>query len=165
MIGIGYDLLLYLHAQPAPMRPISLSPSLNKMPTLRSATFLASLWPCHQCSHLNDSSMNKKCCFSCQARKDGLAQLSAKGGSTSTSRAAAPDIRRRACWQQQRILPRQEWPVKQRIPSQGRESNREGGKEKTSISRIRRSIVSAATTIASSSTPNASNHNIPIVGV
>ena len=128
MIGIGYDLLLYLHAQPAPMRPISLSPSLNKMPTLRSATFLASLWPCHQCSHLNDSSMNKNCCFSCQARKDGLAQLSAKGGSTSTSRAAAPDIRRRACWQQQRILPRQEWPVKTMHPLAGTGVQQRGGK-------------------------------------
>ena len=33
--------------------------SLNKMPTLRSATLLASPWPCHQCSHSNDSRVVK----------------------------------------------------------------------------------------------------------
>ena len=89
LIGIGCDLLLYLHAEPAATRPISLSPSLNKMPTLRSATLLASSWPCHRCSHSNDSSRNKKRCSSCRAWRDGLAPLSAKGGGTSTSGAAA----------------------------------------------------------------------------
>ena len=93
LIGIGYDLLLcYLHAKPAPTRLISLSPSLNKMPTPQSTTLLASSWPCHQCSHLNDSSRNKKHCFSCQAWRDGLAPLSAKGGGTSMSRSAVSDV-------------------------------------------------------------------------
>jgi hypothetical protein len=45
-------------------------------------------WLCHQCSHSNDSSKNKKRCSLCQAWRDGLAPLSAKGG-TSTLRAAA----------------------------------------------------------------------------
>ena len=48
------------------------------MSTLRSDTLLASSWPCHQCSHSNDSSRNKKRCSSCQAWRDGLAPLSAK---------------------------------------------------------------------------------------
>jgi hypothetical protein len=59
------------------------------MPTLRSDTLLASSWPCHRCSHSNDSSRNKKRCSSCRAWRDGLAPLSAKGGGTSTSGAAA----------------------------------------------------------------------------
>ena len=59
------------------------------MPLLRSATLLASSWPCNRCSHLNDSSRNKKCCSSCRAWRDGLAPLSAKGGGTSMSGAAA----------------------------------------------------------------------------
>jgi hypothetical protein len=63
-------------------------PSLNEMPLLQSATLLALSWLCHQCSHSNDSNTNKKCCFLCQALRDGLAPLSAKGG-TSTSGAAA----------------------------------------------------------------------------
>jgi hypothetical protein len=61
------------------------------MPTLRSATLLASPWLCHGCSHSNDSIKNKKCCASCRAWRDGLAPLSAKGG-TSTSRAAASNV-------------------------------------------------------------------------
>jgi hypothetical protein len=61
------------------------------MPTLRSATLLALSWLCHQCSHSNDSIKNKKRCSLCQAWRDGLAPLSAKGG-TSTSRAAASDV-------------------------------------------------------------------------
>ena len=36
-------------------------------------TLLASSWPCHRCSHSNDSSRNKKCCSSCRAWRDGLA--------------------------------------------------------------------------------------------
>jgi len=83
--GIGYDLLLYLHAEPAVTHPITLLPSLNKMPTLQSATLLASSWSCHQCSHSNDLSRNKK------AWRDGLAPLSAKGG-TSTLGAVASDV-------------------------------------------------------------------------
>ena len=59
------------------------------MPLLRSATLLASSWPCQRCSHSNDSSRNKKCCSLCWAWRDGLAPLSAKGGGTSTSGAAA----------------------------------------------------------------------------
>jgi hypothetical protein len=59
------------------------------MPLLRSATLLALSWPCHRCSHWNDSSRNKKRCSSCRAWRDGLAPLSAKGGGTSTSGAAA----------------------------------------------------------------------------
>jgi hypothetical protein len=66
-------------------------PSLNEMLLLQSATSLALLWLCHRCSHSNDSNTNKKCCFSCQAWRDGLAPLSAKGG-TLTSGAAASDI-------------------------------------------------------------------------
>jgi hypothetical protein len=66
-------------------------PSLNEMPLLRSATLLASSWLCHQRSHSNDSTKNKKRCFSCQAWTDGLAPLSAKGG-TSTSGAAASNV-------------------------------------------------------------------------
>jgi hypothetical protein len=72
-----------------PNPPISLSPSLNKMPTLRSDALLASSWLCHQCGHSNDSSKNKKRCSSCRAWRDGLAPLSAKGG---TSGAAASDV-------------------------------------------------------------------------
>ena len=41
---------------------------------------------------MNDSSRNKKCCFSCQAWRNGLVPLSAKGGGTSTSGAAASDV-------------------------------------------------------------------------
>jgi hypothetical protein len=48
------------------------------MPLLRSAR--------------NDSSRNKKCCSSCRAWRDGLAPLSAKGGGTLTSGAAASDV-------------------------------------------------------------------------
>ena len=59
------------------------------MPLLRSATLLASSWPCQRCSHSNDSSRNKKRCSLCRAWRDGLAPLSAKGGGTSTSGAAA----------------------------------------------------------------------------
>ena len=59
------------------------------MPLLQSATLLASAWPCHRCSHSNDSSTNKKRCSSCRAWRDGLAPLTAKGGGTSTSGAAA----------------------------------------------------------------------------
>jgi len=93
LIGIGYDLIFYyLHAEPARTCLILLSPSLNKMPTPQSPTLLALSWPCHQCSHSNDSSRNKKCCFSCQAWRDGLAPLSAKGCGTSTSRAAASNV-------------------------------------------------------------------------
>ena len=62
------------------------------MPLLQSTTLLASSWPCHQCSHSNDSSRNKKRCSSCRAWRDGLALLSAKGGGTSTSGAAASDV-------------------------------------------------------------------------
>jgi hypothetical protein len=62
------------------------------MPLLQSATLLASSWLCNRCSHLNDSSRNKKCCFSCQAWRNGLVPLSAKGGGTSTSGAAASDV-------------------------------------------------------------------------
>jgi hypothetical protein len=75
---------------PSPSR-ISISPSLNEMPTLQSATLLTSLCLCHRCSHLNDSIKNEKRCSSCQAWRDGLAPLSAKGG-TSTSKAAASNI-------------------------------------------------------------------------
>ncbi len=60
------------------------------MPTLQSATLLTSLWLCHQCSHSNDSSKNKKRCSLCWAWRDGLAPLSAKGG---TSGAAASNVR------------------------------------------------------------------------
>jgi hypothetical protein len=66
-------------------------PSLNEMPLLQSATLLALSWLCHQCSHSNYSNTNKKRCFLCQAWRDGLAPLSAKGG-TSTSGEAASDI-------------------------------------------------------------------------
>jgi hypothetical protein len=62
------------------------------MPTLQSATILASSWPCHRCSHSNDSSRNKKHCSSCRAWRDGLAPLSAKGGGTLTLGAAASDV-------------------------------------------------------------------------
>jgi hypothetical protein len=61
------------------------------MSLLRSATLLASSWSCHRCSHLNDSSRNKKRCSSCQAWRDGLAPLSAKGG-TLTSGAASSNV-------------------------------------------------------------------------
>jgi hypothetical protein len=70
----------------------SLSPFLSKMPLLQSATLIASSWPCHQCSHSNDSRRNKKRCSSCQAWRDGLAPLRAKGGGTSTSGAGASDV-------------------------------------------------------------------------
>ena len=63
------------------------------MPLLRSATLLATSWPYHQCSHSNDSSRNKKHCSSCQAWRDGLAPLSAKGSGTSTLGAATSDVR------------------------------------------------------------------------
>ena len=67
-----------------------LSASLNKMPfVLQSATLLALSWPCHQCSHLNDLSCNKRRFSLCQSWRDGLAPLSAKGGGTSTLGAAA----------------------------------------------------------------------------
>jgi hypothetical protein len=68
----------------------NLLPSLNKMPLLRSDTLLASSWLCLWCSHSNDSTKNKKRCSLCQAWRDGLAPLSAKGG---TSGAAASDVR------------------------------------------------------------------------
>jgi hypothetical protein len=58
------------------------------MPLLQFVTLLALSWLCHQCSHLNDSTKNKKCCFLCWAWRDRLAPLSAKGG-TSTPGAAA----------------------------------------------------------------------------
>jgi hypothetical protein len=70
-------------------RLISTLLSLNKMPLLQSNTLLALSWLCLQCSHSNDSTKNKKCCSSCQAWRDGLAPLSAKGG---TSEAAASDV-------------------------------------------------------------------------
>jgi hypothetical protein len=70
---------------------ISVSPSLNEMPTLQSATLLALSLLCHQCSHSNDSIKYKKCCSLCRAWSDGLGPLSATGG-TSTSRAAASDV-------------------------------------------------------------------------
>jgi hypothetical protein len=76
---------------PSPSR-ISGSPSLNEMPTLQSATLLALSWLRHRCSHSNDSIKNKKRCSSCWAWRDGLAPLSAKGG-TLTSRAAASNVR------------------------------------------------------------------------
>ncbi len=66
-------------------------PSVNQMLLLQSATLLALSWLCHQCSHSNDSTKNKKHCFSCQAWRDGLAPLSAKGG-MSTSGAAASNV-------------------------------------------------------------------------
>jgi hypothetical protein len=62
------------------------------MPSLQSTTLLASLWPCHRCNHSNDSSRNKKRCFSCQAWRAGLAPLSAKGGGTSTPGAAVSNV-------------------------------------------------------------------------
>ena len=137
LIGTGYDLILYyLHAEPAWNCLILLSPSLNKMPTPQSATLLALSWPCHQCSHSNDSSRNKKHCFSCQAWRDGLAPLSAKGCGTSTSRAAASNVGlvgddNTSCRDENGPLNntslRRDWsPMK-----------RGGGKEKTSILRIR----------------------------
>jgi hypothetical protein len=79
-----------LPAEPAATRPFSHSPSLNEMPTLQSATLLASSWLCLQCRHSNNSNTNRKHCSSCQAWRDGLAALSAKGN-TSTSGAAASD--------------------------------------------------------------------------
>ena len=66
-------------------------PSLNEMPMLQSTTLLVSLWLCHQCSHLNDSNRNRKRYSLCKAWRDGLAPLSAKGG-TSMSGAASSDI-------------------------------------------------------------------------
>jgi hypothetical protein len=92
--GWGRRKLPLLSCRTRATRHISLSPSLNKMPTLQSATLLASTWPCHRCSHLNDSSRNKKRCslFSCRARRDGPEPLSAKGGGTSTSGAAASGV-------------------------------------------------------------------------
>jgi hypothetical protein len=60
---------------------------------LQSAALLASTWLCHQCSHSNDSSRNKKCCSSCRAWRDGIAPLSAKGSGTLMSGAAASDVR------------------------------------------------------------------------
>ena len=77
--------------------------SLNKMPNaatvIRYPPHLASSWLCNRCTHSNGSSRNKKRCFSCQAWRNGLAPLSAKGGgtsakggSTSTSGAAASDV-------------------------------------------------------------------------
>ena len=78
-----YDLLVLICV------PNPRDTSLNKMPTLQSDTLLASSWPCHRCSHSNDLSRNKKRCFSCQAWRDGLAPLSAKGGGLSMLGAAA----------------------------------------------------------------------------
>ena len=62
------------------------------MPLLQSTTLLASPWPCHQCSHSNDLSRNKKRCSSCWAWRDGLAPLSAKGSGTLTPGAAASNV-------------------------------------------------------------------------
>ena len=50
---------------------------------MRSDTLLALSWLCNRCSHLNDSSRNKKRSSLCQAWRNGLAPLSAKGGGTS----------------------------------------------------------------------------------
>jgi hypothetical protein len=58
---------------------------------MQSAILLALSWLCHQCSHSNDLNMHKNHCFLCWAWRDGLAPLSAKGG-TSTSGAAASNI-------------------------------------------------------------------------
>ena len=77
--------------------------SLNKMPNaatvIRYPPHLASSWLCNRCTHSNGSSRNKKRCFSCQAWRNGLAPLSAKGGGTSakgggtsTSGGAASDV-------------------------------------------------------------------------
>ena len=63
--------------------------ALKKMPNaataIRYPPHLASSWLCNRCSHSNGSSRNKKCCFSCQAWRNGLAplRLSVKGGGTS----------------------------------------------------------------------------------
>ena len=85
LIGISISSPLNSQAEPAATRPVSLSPSLEKMPlVVRSAALLALSWPCHQCSHSNDSSRNKKRCSSCRAWRDGLAPLSAKGSGTLT---------------------------------------------------------------------------------
>ena len=46
---------------------------------LKSASALAALWQCQQCDCINDSAKNKRCCFSCQAWRDGIAPLSAAG--------------------------------------------------------------------------------------
>ncbi len=94
----------------------------DKMPLLQSNTLLASSWLCLRCSYLNDSTKNKKRCSSCQAWRDGLAPLSAKSGTLG----AAASKRAR---QQQRNLPRQEWPAEQRVPLQGRESDKEQGRD------------------------------------
>ena len=76
-------------------------------------------------------------------------------------------VQRQARRRQRHNLPQREWPTKQRVPLQGREPDeeQERDKENISLSRIRRSIVSINTTIASGSLPNASNHCIPAVGV
>ncbi len=78
-------------AKPAATRPFSHLPSLNEMPLLQSATLLPSLWLCHRCRHSNDLNTKRKLYFSCQAWMDGLAPLSAKGG-TSTLGAAASNV-------------------------------------------------------------------------
>jgi hypothetical protein len=80
-----YDLLLNFHAEPATTQSL---PQLN---AASAATLLALSWPCHRCSHWNDSSRNKKRCSSCQALRDGLAPLSAKGGTSTLGAAASSD--------------------------------------------------------------------------
>jgi hypothetical protein len=53
---------------------------LRRMPsTLRSASALAASWQCQQCNRTNNSTKNKRHCFSCQAWRDGIAPLSAAG--------------------------------------------------------------------------------------
>jgi hypothetical protein len=87
-----------------PRRDLSNLPlaSLNKMPNAATAIRYPPrlVVAMHRCSHSNDLSRNKKkCCFSCQAWRNGLAPLSAKGGGTSakdggasTSGGAASDV-------------------------------------------------------------------------
>jgi hypothetical protein len=52
-------------------------PILDRMPRmLRSASALVASWQCQHCSHLNDSTKNKRCCFLGWAWRDRIAPLS-----------------------------------------------------------------------------------------
>ncbi len=48
----------------------------HTMPRTRSATILALSWQGKWCSHTNNTTKNKKRCFSCQAWRNGIAPLS-----------------------------------------------------------------------------------------
>ncbi len=46
---------------------------------LRLASALAASWQCQRCNCINDSTKNKRRCFSCRAWRDRIAPLSAAG--------------------------------------------------------------------------------------